>query len=53
MMRIALFIFAILFGVFVFIFGGYDDSPGAQGIGVMIVIFGIVGLVRRRSKKLK
>lgn len=39
----------ILFGIFVFIYGGYDDSPGAQGLGLLFVIFGVVGIVKRRK----
>ena len=31
--RLLLPILAILFGAFLVGFGGYDDSPGAQGIG--------------------
>lgn len=34
-------ILIILFGVFLFIFGGYDDSPGAQLLGLILVIIGI------------
>ena len=41
---------AILFGVFFFIYGGYDDSPGAQGIGVISVVLGIRGFVKGRKK---
>lgn len=41
---------AILFGVFMFIFGGYDDSPGAQGLGLALFIFGIVWIVRGRKR---
>ncbi len=36
----------ILFGVFVFIFGGYDDSPGAQGLGLLFVIISVVRVVK-------
>lgn len=49
--RIIYFILAMLFGVFIFFYGGYDDSPGAQGLGVIIVVAGIVGLIRMRKKK--
>jgi len=31
------------------VFGGYDDSPGAQLLGLVIVIAGIIGVVK--SKK--
>lgn len=44
--RIGLSILAILFGAFMVVYGGYDDSPGAQGIGVILGILGIVGVVR-------
>lgn len=37
-------VLTILFGIFMFIYGGYDDSPGAQGLGFVIFIFGIVGI---------
>jgi len=44
-----LFILAILFGIFLFIYGGYDDSPGAQGLGLLIVVGGIVGIIKNRK----
>lgn len=37
----------ILLGVFMFVFGGADDSPGAQLLGLVVVIVGIYGLVIR------
>lgn len=40
----------IPFGIFLFFFGGYDDSPGAQGLGLLIVIASIVSIVRKRKK---
>lgn len=42
--RIAL----IILGVFIFIFGGYDDSPGAQLIGFIIVVFNIIKIVKNK-----
>lgn len=42
-------ILAILFGIFIFVYGGYDDSPGAQLLGVIAVISGIVGIIRTRK----
>jgi len=45
-----LFILVILFGIFLFIYGGYDDSPGAQGLGLLVVIGGIVGIIKVRKK---
>jgi hypothetical protein len=47
--RIVISIIAILFGASIFVYGGYDDSPGAQLLGFIIVILGIVGIVK--SKK--
>jgi hypothetical protein len=41
----------ILFGAFAVVFGGYDDSPGAQGLGVIIALAGIVGVYRQVRKK--
>jgi len=43
------FIVLILLGVFVFVYGGYDDSPGAQLLGLIMVIGGIVGLIKQRK----
>ena len=43
------FIVLIMFGVFVFVYGGYDDSPGAQLLGLIMVIGGIVGLIKQRK----
>jgi hypothetical protein len=48
--KIALFVCAMLFGIFIFVFGGYDDSPGAQGLGALAVIGGIVGIIKNKKK---
>ena len=37
-------IITILFGIFIFVYGGWDDSPGAQLLGLLAVIAGIVGV---------
>lgn len=47
--KIILSIFAILFGIFIIIFGGYDDSPGAQLIGLLIVLIAVFKAVKRRK----
>jgi drug/metabolite transporter (DMT)-like permease len=49
-LKIAFFILAILFGIFIFVYGGYDDSPGAQGLGVLAVIGGIVEIIKIKKK---
>ncbi len=37
-----------------FIYGGYDDSPGGQLLGFVAVIFGVVRIVRAvRNKGVK
>lgn len=41
---------AILFGVFMFIYGEFDDSPGGQLIGLIFCVVGIIGLVRNKKK---
>ncbi len=48
--QITSFISLILLGVFVFIYGGYDDSPGAQLLGLIIFIIGVIGLVKIKKK---
>jgi uncharacterized membrane protein len=50
-MKIIFQILLALFGIFLFIFGGYDDSPGAQGLGLLLFILAIFLLVRNRKKK--
>ena len=49
--RIIFSILAILFGIFLFIYGGYDDSPGAQGLGLVVITFGIILAVKCKKKK--
>jgi len=48
--RIIYSILAILIGVFMFVYGGIDDSPGGQMLGLLAIIFGIVGLIKRKKK---
>jgi len=44
-------VLAIFLGVFLIVFGGYDDSPGAQGLGLILIIATIVIVIRDRKKK--
>jgi uncharacterized membrane protein len=48
--KITLCILVILFGLFLIVFGGYDDSPGAQGLGLILIITTIVIAIRGRKK---
>ena len=43
----------ICLGIFLFVYGGYDDSPGAQGLGLLIFIVGIISLIKGRKKASK
>ena len=44
------FILAIPIGVLMFIYAEFDDSPGGQLIGLIVFIFGIVGLIKNKKK---
>lgn len=48
--RLTYSVLAMLLGAFLFVFGGYDDSPGAQLLGVIIIVLGIVGVVKSRKR---
>ena len=49
--KILYLVIAILFGGFMFVYSEFDDSPGGQLLGLIIVIIGTVGIVK--TKKLK
>ncbi len=44
-------ILTILLGLFLIVFGGYDDSPGAQGLGLLLIIITIVIVIKGKKKK--
>ncbi|HBK35279.1 hypothetical protein A2239_03095 [Candidatus Uhrbacteria bacterium RIFOXYA2_FULL_40_9] len=44
-------ILAILLGIFFIIFGEFDDSPGLQGIGLILIITTVVFVIRNKKKK--
>ncbi|MFA6514219.1 MAG: hypothetical protein WCT50_02970 [Patescibacteria group bacterium] len=48
--RIIYFVFAILFGMFMFVYGELDDSPGGQLMGLIVGIVGVVCLIRNKKK---
>jgi hypothetical protein len=48
--RILFSVIEILLGTFMFIYGGYDDSPGGQLLGIVMVFFGIVGIIKSKKK---
>lgn len=43
-------LFALVLGAAIIFFGGYDDSPGAQLIGLLVVLAGIVGILKNRNR---
>ena len=47
--RIALAGFLVASGIFFFVYGGYDDSPGGQGLGLLIAVYGVTRLRRKKS----
>lgn len=51
--KLLLFVLAILFGAFMFVYGEYDDSPGGQLLGLVIAIIGIVGVIKSKKKNLE
>ncbi len=44
-------VLAILLGVFFIVFGEFDDSPGLQGIGLILIIATVVIVIRGKNKK--
>ncbi len=49
--KILFYTFEIILGVLMFIYGGYDDSPGGQFLGLVAIAFGVVSLIRGRVSK--
>ena len=48
--KILCFVLLVLFGVPMFVYGGYDDSPGGQLLGMVMVITGLWGLAKFLTK---
>lgn len=48
--KLTISIAAVLLGAALVVYGGYDDSPGGQLIGVLIVVAGIVSAFRSRKR---
>lgn len=43
-------ILTILLGVFFIVFGEFDDSPGLQGLGLILIITTVVIAIRNKKK---
>lgn len=41
---------AVVFGVWMFIFGEMDDSPGGQLLGLIAVVSGLVGAIKSKKR---
>jgi hypothetical protein len=50
-MRILASLFFIALGIFAMVFGEADDSPGLQGIGLIIIITVLVLVYRSLKRK--
>jgi hypothetical protein len=51
MYKIILYSILIIFiGPLMFIYAGYDDSPGGHLIGLIVAIIGIIGLIKTKKK---
>ncbi|MBN2096305.1 hypothetical protein JW752_02785 [Candidatus Peregrinibacteria bacterium] len=48
--RLFYIILALLFGAFMFVYGEYDDSPGGQLLGLLIIIISIISMIKSRKK---
>ncbi|MBI4118520.1 MAG: hypothetical protein HY455_03235 [Parcubacteria group bacterium] len=46
--KVTSFFLAILFGAFMVVYGGIDDSPGGQVLGLLVAIVGVVGVLRTK-----
>lgn len=49
-LKIFFYIILIPFGIFMFMYGEYDDSPGGQLLGVVAMVVAIVGLFGIKKK---
>lgn len=49
-LTVILSVLAIPLGIFFVVYGGADDSPGAQLLGLVMAFLGIVGLARAWKK---
>jgi drug/metabolite transporter (DMT)-like permease len=47
--KLILSVLAILFGAFLVVFGGYNDSPGAQLLGLVLAVIGIFVAIKSRN----
>jgi len=41
----------VVAGAALFVYGGYDDSPGAQGLGLLIAAYGVWRIFAARKRR--
>lgn len=46
--KLVLSIIAIALGLFMFVFGEFDDSPGGMLIGLILGVIGIIGIIKSK-----
>lgn len=44
--NIAYSLLAVLLGALLFVYGGFDDSPGAQLLGLLVALAGTVEVIK-------
>ncbi|HLE57838.1 MAG TPA: hypothetical protein VJB15_12200 [Rhodothermia bacterium] len=44
MIRRTVSVLIVFVGIFFIVYGGYDDSPGGQGLGLLLVMYGMARL---------
>lgn len=49
MLRVGAALLAGAFGAFVIWFGGYDDSPSVQLLGIVLIVSGVVVVARGKK----
>lgn len=49
LLKLLVYIIAVVIGLLMFIYAGVDDSPGGQLIGVVVVLTSIIFLLRERK----
>ncbi len=49
-LKILGFVLALLFGVFMVVYGEIDDSPGGQLLGLVLAVFGIWNILKLLRK---
>lgn len=47
----AYYLLAIANGTLMVAYGGHDDSPGAQMLGALLIIFTIIAMFKRMKKR--